>query len=288
MKEYICNYAILRFLPYQETGEFVNIGVLLCCPELGFLDFELEEIRRKRVTDFFPELDRELYKSGLKTVLEELRRIRHADDKAFQQNLFASDFANQLLLTYKEVTKIRENVFRFSQTSVLLAENPQTALENVFQNAVQRQFADSKDYQEKIMAERLTGCLKQWKLSHYYKREHVGNDEYRVAFPFVHSIHGVPKTALKPLDLNKKDTSRIFDHGDEWIARIARLKRTGTEPIKLVFPVWLPRDDDKRKGAANEICDELEKLEVITVPFARDQKHKKDLEYLHELANVGP
>ncbi|WP_122365762.1 DUF3037 domain-containing protein, partial [Pseudomonas syringae group genomosp. 3] len=24
--KYICNYSILRFLPYPETGEFVNIG----------------------------------------------------------------------------------------------------------------------------------------------------------------------------------------------------------------------------------------------------------------------
>jgi len=26
-----CNYAMLRFLPYPETGEFVNVGVVVNC-----------------------------------------------------------------------------------------------------------------------------------------------------------------------------------------------------------------------------------------------------------------
>lgn len=37
-----CNYAVVRFLPYRETGEFVNVGVVLYCREAGFFDVALE------------------------------------------------------------------------------------------------------------------------------------------------------------------------------------------------------------------------------------------------------
>ena len=40
-----CNFAVLRFRPYRETGEFVNIGVVLACPAARFFDFHVETQR---------------------------------------------------------------------------------------------------------------------------------------------------------------------------------------------------------------------------------------------------
>jgi hypothetical protein len=34
-----CTYAALRFLPYRETCEFANVGVVVCAPEAGFFGF---------------------------------------------------------------------------------------------------------------------------------------------------------------------------------------------------------------------------------------------------------
>src|SRR5512135_1840724 len=79
MKELVCNYAIARFLPYRETGEFVNIGVVLTCPQVGYSDFLFEKRKYKRVTDFFPELDVEIFKSGLQAFLLELERLKAAE-----------------------------------------------------------------------------------------------------------------------------------------------------------------------------------------------------------------
>ncbi len=41
MKQFVCNYAPVRFLPYRETGEFVNVGVVLHCPQTDFFGFRL-------------------------------------------------------------------------------------------------------------------------------------------------------------------------------------------------------------------------------------------------------
>jgi len=29
MKKFACQYAIVRFLPYLETGEFANVGIVM-------------------------------------------------------------------------------------------------------------------------------------------------------------------------------------------------------------------------------------------------------------------
>lgn len=31
-----CNYSVIRFLPYPESGELVNIGVVVNSPQTGF------------------------------------------------------------------------------------------------------------------------------------------------------------------------------------------------------------------------------------------------------------
>lgn len=51
-----CRYAIVRFLPYAETQEFANVGIVLACPETGYFGFRLEIRHTRRFTDFFKEL----------------------------------------------------------------------------------------------------------------------------------------------------------------------------------------------------------------------------------------
>ena len=40
--EYTYDYAILRVVPRVDRGEAVNVGVILSCPELQFLDARIE------------------------------------------------------------------------------------------------------------------------------------------------------------------------------------------------------------------------------------------------------
>jgi hypothetical protein len=56
MTKIACNYSVIRFLPYPESGEFVNIGVVVSGPQTGFLDFRIERKKFGRIGKFFPEL----------------------------------------------------------------------------------------------------------------------------------------------------------------------------------------------------------------------------------------
>lgn len=48
------NGALLRFMPYPQTGELVNVGVLMNCLQPRFLHFLAEERMPYRVKAFFP------------------------------------------------------------------------------------------------------------------------------------------------------------------------------------------------------------------------------------------
>ncbi len=40
----------MRFLPYTETDELVNVGVVMACPQTGLFDYRIETRRRERIT----------------------------------------------------------------------------------------------------------------------------------------------------------------------------------------------------------------------------------------------
>ena len=65
--EYTYDYAILRVVPRVDRGEAVNVGVILSCPELQFLDARIE-LDETRVLTLDPTVD-------LPTVRETLNAI---------------------------------------------------------------------------------------------------------------------------------------------------------------------------------------------------------------------
>jgi hypothetical protein len=73
-----CNYSVVRFRPYPETGEFVNIGVVVNSPQTGFFDFRIERRKFRRIANFFPELRAEVYREGILACIDEIDRIRAA------------------------------------------------------------------------------------------------------------------------------------------------------------------------------------------------------------------
>lgn len=256
-----CNYAVVRFLPYRETGEFVNVGVVLFCRDAGFFDVALETQRRRRVTDFFPELDRELFSQGRQTFNLELRRIKQmlcADD---------SKLANDARINiFRELVRPRESVFRFSEIGTVLAEDPAKKLAELFDRFVNRQFAKTREYQETVMAHRLTEVLRAHQLIQYYRtNQKVGNDEFHVLMPIVseaRNIRGVVLRAIKPLDLDRDEPTKIYDHGDAWIKRVERLRSANQIPEAMLFILREATTDEKRIKACRQIREDLNRLDV--------------------------
>ena len=104
----------------------------------------------------------------------------------------------------------------------------------------------------------------------YYRSESVGNEKYSVTFPFVHRRDHEALKAIKPLDLNKETSTKIYEHGDQWINRVRRLREIDMLPRWLLFAVREPETPGTRADAAHEIEKELARLETRVLPIRNE------------------
>lgn len=268
MKQFVCNYAPVRFLPYREVGEFVNVGLVLHCPQKDYFGFKLVPLKRTgRVTGFFPELDAKLFKAALQGIGRELARVQAGHRLLPVTDDVPSEIAKEQVKKFKEVIRRREGLLHFGDAGTLMADTPEEALNHLFGRFVERQFAQKREYQEIVMRHKLARFLRDWKLArHYELNKKVGDADFHIVMPFVHYADGIVAKAIKPLDLNKPEPSDIYHHGGAWVKNMERLKNRDHLPTTVVFTVQLP-EKGKRLGAAEEICGELRQLGIEPVEF---------------------
>jgi hypothetical protein len=65
--EYTYDYAIVRVVPRVERGEMINVGVILSCADLEFLDARVE-IDERRLLALDPALELEPLRAHLATI----------------------------------------------------------------------------------------------------------------------------------------------------------------------------------------------------------------------------
>lgn len=117
----VCNYALLQFLPYPETGEFVNVGVLVTCMQPCLLHFYAEKSMPERVKAMFPRVPDETYTAVLAALQIDMDRAKSTvrDPKTCQ-------------LVFGELVRRRESIFRFGDVRTILTAEPQDLVDELF------------------------------------------------------------------------------------------------------------------------------------------------------------
>jgi hypothetical protein len=65
--EHTYDYAIIRVVPRVERGELINVGVILSCPEVDFLDARID-LDAARLLALDPSLDVEATRANLEII----------------------------------------------------------------------------------------------------------------------------------------------------------------------------------------------------------------------------
>lgn len=268
MKKFACQYAIVRFLPYLETGEFANVGIVMLCPEAGFFDFRMLA-RGRRITAFFDKLDAGIYRRAASDFKLELTRIRnwlaHQTDRPMDVELARHLFG--------ELTRQREAMLRFDDVRVVLAADPAQQLEELFGHYVDRNFA-TKEYHEQILERSVRKVLADANLNKQYKAETLGDAAtYHAKFPFVHREGDRAVKAIKPLFLAHDDPAQIFEHGWMWFGKVGKLRNLNLLPENVLFPVEGPTEDQGgRYEVFQEVIAKMAANDVQVVPNAQTDR----------------
>jgi hypothetical protein len=272
VNKFACQYALLRFRPFVETGEFANVGVVLLSPEGRFFGFKLLK-KYGRITQFFHQLDRKVYLEGKALFLEELERFSaHMRRHALDGRKRTPDIAMATGL-FAELTRPRDAMLQFDERRVVLAEDPKAKLKELFDHYVERNFV-TRAYQERLLessVRRLLYCA-DTQVGIRYHQEKVGGADFMVNFPFVRTTGNVVDRIIKPLYLAQDDSTRVLTHGGQWVDKVTRLRRRGALPEHLLFPIAAPRTETKAFAAYEEIRDDLKKVGVQVVAEDDEQQ----------------
>lgn len=265
MNRFACRYAIVRFLPYPETGEFANVGVVLCCPATGYLSYKIQDRRYARITAFFEHLQGKTYLRATAIMKQELERV--AGLIAAQPQAAPTIVRH----TFDALVHPREAMIRFSEARALLADDPAAAIDRLFAQYVEYDFVQ-KETHERDMERRVSEILRPLPLSVPFKPGEIGNDDIHARFPLVQADDGRLIKAIKPLYLAQDEPNKIYEHGDRWVAKVQRLSRARLLPPRVLFPLHAPEEGDrKRYSAYANIRDDLTRLGAETAALQDEE-----------------
>ena len=280
MNKIACQYAIVRFTPFIETGEFANIGIVLISPKRRFFGFNLASKRYGRITQFFKEINISVYKNTVNNLKDELERVTFNLENHGFDNYLPHDHVDYSINLFSELTRERETIVKFSKIRTILTDNPEQELKRLFEYYVERNFI-TKKYEEELLENKVRQLLSDAELSDHFKNERIGDDSYRVPFPFVKSDNNRPEKIIKPLHLAHDDSTKIFNHGAAWIYKIKKLKaKRLLVANNVLFTLSSPqKDTDNRFGAYEEIKQELIETGVQVVPY-QDESNEEILNFV--------
>lgn len=255
-------YAIVRFVPFVETEEFANVGVVLYAPSKNYFGFKILTTRLGRITAFFEHVSAPLLRRTMKEVWDELER------GAFEFEALARHGRTDAgMALWRELLKPKSSQIALSSERVVLTEQPQEQVAELFRRYVEHGFA-TQEYVERALERRVSGWLRAEQLDRRFREDVIGNDAFKVRFPFVGQAATGSATVIKPLALTQPDSVRILEHGGPWIQRLRNLRKRGLLPGRVLFAYDGHANEDTLCGAARrDVLAELQSLSVQTVPM---------------------
>jgi hypothetical protein len=251
-------YATVELMPYPELGEFVIVGVVAVGMGRLMRHRLLEAKRTKRLTHFFPEIERKVFTQTLSSVSDELQML--------EENLNAGpDMGLTPLLDlggsdgkaiFRVLTSAREGTVRIRARGVVMVENVDRWIDDAFERFVMRIGEAPLDPAELVLTNRIRRLLTTWKIDQAYKETPIRERHIHATFPFAYTPEGAaaPVRAIKPLHLGHDSPTRIFDHGDRWLQKVRRLRQFNCLPERVIFPVQLPRAESDFAEERTEVA----------------------------------
>ena len=256
---HVARYSIVRFLPYAETEEFANVGIVMLAPTARYFDFQLSN-KWRRLSAFFDKLDRRVFAQGVAAFSEELARTRDMAVPWLAGGEQRLDGAQRI---FDDLVRPREALFRFSSVRAVMTASPEVKLAELFDHYVEHDFA-TPEYQEKLIEKAVRGVLCREGLDARFHRAKLGVGALQFVVPFAElDEEGQALRVIKPLHLAYDDPLRILDHGNQWLGRLRHLERVKAMPKSLLLSVTEPPVDTERFGAFEEVRRDLTSLGAV-------------------------
>ena len=238
-------FAVVRFMPYIQTREFANVGIVLICPKTGFFDYKLE-FKYGRLSNFFRYFDAKIFKQAMHSFSNELEKIK--EKRSSNRD---PEFLRALL---NHLARPRDAIICTSDIGVTTGKSEKKELDRLFSYYAEHSFA--KDQREEILTKNIENLIRDMQIPFPFVQVKVGDDnEYYANFPLVQKQGERIRKIIKPLYLGQDNSSEIIQKSDKWISVINRLRDFSSieEDTKIMFPFESAQDQTERQKKAFEL-----------------------------------
>jgi len=276
------NTGTIDLMPYPEHGEFCIVGVFAVDVQRRKLHYRLlNATKTKRLTGFFPEMERRVFIETLKGLHDEWEQLSQMVNAGADTELLDLKVSSGKEI-FLSLTHPREGMLRQTARATILTKDIEQWLDNAFKQMVMRKELVQNPPEEQKLTCEINRLLQTWHLSSTWKRRKVGREGYHVTFPFTFQPDDADKVqrVIKPLSLCHATATKILDHGDVWLQKVRRLQHFNQAPEIIVFPVHRPdKHDAQRADHAELVVNDLKKEGVKII----EHNH---LDRLREYAEV--
>jgi len=252
MKNLAYQFSVLRYVHDTATQEFVNIGVALFAPEIGFFQAQCTD-SYSRVSGMFLKIDGGHFRQivrRIQTQIEVLAKC-HADSLPFEK-------APSLESLLTEILPVDDSAFQFSKTGVGLSPDPRRTLMELYHRQVEEYLSNDltrrsdddvwRVFREPLDRVHVTPRLKP-------KRIIAPDFEYEFQRSWKNNVWHV----YEPVSFDLIEESSLLDKANRWYGR-ARCLFESRDRFKVYFLIGEPRTEGL-KAAFSKAQNILHKIE---------------------------
>ncbi len=262
MKKY--TYQILRYIPDQVTGEFVNVGLVLFCDETNYLNAQMLE-KSTRIKAVFPSVNSKSFTARLKTFAKVIQNIGADQDKV-------EEITNIEQIT-NGVIAPDDSALQFGKVEMGIDINIQNAFEHLYKRLVLQ-------YESPEPVKYLTDSdvwRKEYKsfFKEFETRKLIVNRKVKtkgeVEINFDYAIKNGKWNYLEPVTFDLSNTSNITDKVFRWMGKLEELGQSN-ESFNLYLLSKLPDNKEMTTFIYERLGNRSDKNHHIQIIEPEDAK----------------
>lgn len=231
-------YCVVRYVHDPAAGEVMNLGVLLYAPSVRYFGFRLET-RFKRLSEAFNGFDGDQYRRTLRQLEQSLIKLWDNLSGGLPGMFDMPDDVGQLV---SKVWPDQDLSFRFGSTLAGVADEVDTALDEIFQRMVLSQYerpVSDRRSDEDVWADFSKPLPVE--IKRVLNEKVIEGEDFKLKFP--HAFKNGRWHLLQPVTLDYSQINDIQEKASVWLGR-ASLLRDSPEVAHLYILLGAPNKED--------------------------------------------
>ena len=263
-------YTTLRYVHDITTGEFVNVGIAMFAPELGYANAKCRKTIT-RVKNTFPSLNTEAFKASMKYVESRFKEVQNELNQLKDQMLLTDNRKTALEIALNAIGK-DDSALQWSPMGSGSTLDPELTLENLYKRMVTSndEINTSMHRQDGDVWKMFSAALQNRKLLDHFKPKTIAvmDDEIK----FEHAWKNGIWHCLAPVSFDLSSPASIKDKAHKWLGQLSSVSDT-RDKFKVYFLVGEPSQSDLTDAALSAV-NILKKSTMTGVVFTEHETEK--------------